>query len=660
MRRLSCYHIQYPCSTISRVISPRFSQYSLATTMRIFTAQNLFNDAYNKRMISQFSHPPKPFKLPRWHASKVDHMESTPISKASSLETSSMGSESHRKTIIENIARGKRHNDANQILSCIALARQLNIALDPDSYLAGLWAASVINDDKAKEAFLILNAFPKDFNIPQEAYSLILGVCARYGNSHIALDLIAKYQNRGYPYEEIVLRNLILSLIVKGDKYLLGKIRYYFREYNQGVQRRKWKPDRDLFEQLAVAMSYCEGQGQETVDIIRNMTDCGFEPTFNLCRSLITGALTSKETTILKVMLSWCLEHFSDHQLDDGTINELCQVAVCQLDDDLSRLIIRLVECSMNKHQSDENTEVPAWYYYIWILSSIRKDNIIGILEALVETMNRKYDLYQIGLIDGNEAIPSYGDVVRDALADCLTSRIVFQDNFYAALVDLTRSDYQVPKIALDALIISTAKSGKQDRSFATFEEYRTLFGVTPDIHSYNGLLLSASFRVSKLEFMFRILQEMEKHEITLNRLSFSIIFDKMIDLNDFQDYQAILGHMRLLNILPYPKILRKLAIEFASRHDWESLRETLWMLLKAQGNFQGRNRQPTDLESNKDRINYLLPKYLIPDFLLNRMYQVSGDRELTVRYLQYGLNQANHQIASSNGETDRKHEILT
>jgi hypothetical protein len=546
---------------------------------------------------------------------------------------------------MDNIRHGRRQNNPNQVLLSIALARQQQIALDPELYMHGLWAASVINNDKAKEAFLILNAFPRDFHIPEEAYSLIISICARYGNANLALDLIAKYRQQGYPYSEAVLRNLIMALIGKGDKYLLGKVRYFFREYYQGVQSRKWDPNRTLLEQIAIAMSYGEERGQETVTIIKSMTDCGFEPTFTLCCSLIAGALTAKETPVLKVMLVWCVENFPKHQLDEGMLHEICHVAVHTLDDDLSKLLIRLVE-SYVRRQSDANAIASVWYYYTWILSSIRKDNTIGILEALIETSNQGYDLYQLGMIDGDEILPSYGDVIRDALADCLTSRIVFQDQFYTALVDLIRNDYQVPKLALDALIVSTAKSGKQDRSFATFEEYQSLFGVQPDVHSYNGLLLSASYRVNRLEAMFSILQQMESKNIALNQSSYTILLDKMIDLNDFQDYQSIIDHMRSINLRPYPRILRKLAVTFATARDWTSLRDCLWMLACSQGNIQ--ESQVMDLQQEKTRINYLLPKYGLPDFLLDRICIVVGDKELAMSNLQGGFNSVTPATSSS------------
>jgi hypothetical protein len=51
-----------------------------------------------------------------------------------------------------------------------------------------------------------------------------------------------------------------------------------------------------------------------------------------------------------------------------------------------------------------------------------------------------------------------------------------------------------IPRIVLDALVESAGLLGMTDRAFATFQEYRTLFHLIPDIHAYNSLLAGVSF----------------------------------------------------------------------------------------------------------------------------------------------------------------------
>ena len=49
---------------------------------------------------------------------------------------------------------------------------------------------------------------------------------------------------------------------------------------------------------------------------------------------------------------------------------------------------------------------------------------------------------------------------------------------------------------SLDALIMAAdlTKTGKMDRSAASFEEVECLFGVKPDVYSYNGLHMALAY----------------------------------------------------------------------------------------------------------------------------------------------------------------------
>ena len=42
---------------------------------------------------------------------------------------------------------------------------------------------------------------------------------------------------------------------------------------------------------------------------------------------------------------------------------------------------------------------------------------------------------------------------------------------------------------------MAAAKTGKMDHSAASFEEVECLFGVKPDVYSYNGLHMTLAYR---------------------------------------------------------------------------------------------------------------------------------------------------------------------
>lgn len=90
-----------------------------------------------------------------------------------------------------------------------------------------------------------------------EGFGLILSICAKYGNSDLALNLTAKYHKLHITQGN----TMVLSLLAKNETYFLGNIRFYFREYYYGIQTKKWHPNHSLFEQIVIVMSYGEERG---------------------------------------------------------------------------------------------------------------------------------------------------------------------------------------------------------------------------------------------------------------------------------------------------------------------------------------------------------------------------------------------------------------
>ncbi len=84
-------------------------------------------------------------------------------------------------------------------------------------------------------------------------------------------------------------------------------------------------------------------------------------------------------------------------------------------------------------------------------------------------------------------------------------------DELYYALVSVAESGGAVPRLALDAIVEATGRLDLNDRSFATFEEYEPVFGVRPDIHSFNALLAScACARSVNMDTLLSIFQQIE------------------------------------------------------------------------------------------------------------------------------------------------------
>lgn len=79
------------------------------------------------------------------------------------------------------------------------------------------------------------------------------------------------------------------------------------------------------------------------------------------------------------------------------------------------------------------------------------------------------------------------------------------------ASVDAGAGAAVVPRIVLDALVEASGNLGMADRAFAIFQDYHSLFDVTPDIHSYNSLLTAcAKQRKVNMNAIFTVFQELE------------------------------------------------------------------------------------------------------------------------------------------------------
>jgi hypothetical protein len=106
-----------------------------------------------------------------------------------------------------------------------------------------------------------------------------------------------------------------------------------------------------------------------------------------------------------------------------------------------------------------------------------------------------------------------YGVSVLNEFAKIFSYSIKKLDGLYYALVELQRmsTGKKVPAAALNTVISAAGRMGQIDRSFATFDEYNTIFGLEHNVHSYNSLLRAMRYhKFPQLPNCMSILQQME------------------------------------------------------------------------------------------------------------------------------------------------------
>jgi hypothetical protein len=137
-------------------------------------------------------------------------------------------------------------------------------------------------------------------------------------------------------------------------------------------------------------------------------------------------------------------------------------------------------------------------------------------------------------------------------------------DGVYDNLLDLVRSDWEIPALALDAVITCAGMIGNTDRAFATFAEYDELFGLTRDVTAYNALLEGASYRGrNSVETLFNIVERMEEDGLQPDGNSFSIIFTCIapgIRRIPPTEIHAMLDMMEEKGVNPLPFTIARLA----------------------------------------------------------------------------------------------------
>ena len=156
-----------------------------------------------------------------------------------------------------------------------------------------------------------------------------------------------------------------------------------------------------------------------------------------------------------------------------------------------------------------------------------------------------------------------------------------------------------MPRLVLDGIVEAAGRLGMNDRAFATFQEYRTLFGVTPDIHSYNSLLAAcvhtspAQPRIN-MDVIFSVFQEIETAASAANveaasresssfgavgcgmskpnSRSFSLLIDAMVECKEFRVFGQILEHMQASGVTASARSLRRAATALAREGHWDQV----------------------------------------------------------------------------------------
>lgn len=121
---------------------------------------------------------------------------------------------------------------------------------------------------------------------------------------------------------------------------------------------------------------------------------------------------------------------------------------------------------------------------------------------------------------------------------------------------------FKIPRIVLDALVESAGRLNMLDRAFAIFQDYPTVFRVSPDIHSYNSLLAACALNCrGNVQTLLTVLNQMEATNSTSensnttgsaaadtvatiacqpNDISYTILIEAMLECNEYRIFDQV------------------------------------------------------------------------------------------------------------------------
>jgi Pentatricopeptide repeat domain len=211
---------------------------------------------------------------------------------------------------------------------------------------------------------------------------------------------------------------------------------------------------------------------------------------------------------------------------------------------------------------------VTAAHHAALIRSKLTDEDYVGACSSAAEAEAAGIDLFSSP--EGSHMAQSHGESLAWYFGDRLARSVSTLDQVYFSLVDVLRADGQAAKLCLDSVVLGAGKRGTVDRAFATFQEYQTLFSVRPDVVSYNALLCAAAHtRAPTVQTFLKIFERMESDNVTPDGTSFSYLFETMVETSDFKDLDAVIGHMKALQIVPSARSVRRLAVEQAKLGEW-------------------------------------------------------------------------------------------
>ncbi|CAJ1931925.1 unnamed protein product [Sphenostylis stenocarpa] len=144
-------------------------------------------------------------------------------------------------------------------------------------------------------------------------------------------------------------------------------------------------------------------------------------------------------------------------------------------------------------------------------------------------------------------------------------------DNVYFQLENLNRAENPYKSVAaLNCIILGCANIWDLDRAYQTFESIGSNFGLSPDIHSYNGLMYAFG-KLKKTHEASKVFEHLMSLGLKANAKSYSLLIDAHLINRDVKSALAVIDDMRTAGFEPSKEILKSVRRRCMREMDYES-----------------------------------------------------------------------------------------
>ncbi|KAL6537853.1 hypothetical protein OROMI_025496 [Orobanche minor] len=132
-------------------------------------------------------------------------------------------------------------------------------------------------------------------------------------------------------------------------------------------------------------------------------------------------------------------------------------------------------------------------------------------------------------------------------------------DMVYHQLENLSRANPPYKSIAaLNCVIFGCANTWDLDRAYETFNAINSIFGMTPNVHSYNALICAFG-KLSKRDEAMKVFEHFVGSGVKPNMTTYSLLVDAHLVMRDLKAALSVVDDMMHAGYEPSKEILKKI-----------------------------------------------------------------------------------------------------